>query len=462
MRPVIVIEANEVPPAILRWYAADHPESAIADALYAGTLGRTTVSDHGVQELYPSQTWASLATGVPYDKHGVYWYGDPKPAEFPLYWQAAAAERKVGVVGTLHSSPFDEQCTADGLVFAVPDVFGPDERTIPSSLEPLQAFNQQMTNRNARAVSSTTPIGDYAAGLRCLPGSGVRPATLARLAGIAGGVAAGRVAKERLRTAQFLLMADVFEAQVRATRPDLGVFFTNHIAAAMHRYWPASFPDDWEYPLHGPLWISKYEDEIPAAVRELDRMVARMLGWCRTNDATLVLVSSMGQVGGGKADAGGSRTLVAKDPASFGAVLGMPTDLELRSSMVPHLTYHFGDEAEAIAEAERLNQLSLAAGNLTIDRSGVAVTITYHLDDVGEELVIDGRSHDLDAAGLVWLEVSEHKAGTHDDIGSLLVVNSPSANVPDEPVDYLDIAPAVLIALGMDPLPHHREPQVTL
>ncbi len=459
---MIVLEANEVPPAILRWYANRTPDSAIAGALSMGTLGETVVSDRGVHELYPSQTWASLASGVPYDKHGIYWYGDPKPAEYPLYWQAAAEHRKVGIVGALHSSPFDEQCLADGLVFAVPDVFGPDDRVTPQGLEPLQAFNRRMTNRNARAVASTTPIADYAAGIRSLRGAGVRPGTLGRLATIAGGVALGRMPKERLRTAQFLLMADVFDRQLRRSTPDLSVLFTNHVAAAMHRYWPASFPGDWDRPLHGPKWVATYRSEIPSALAELDRVFGRLLKWSLQNDATLVLVSSMGQVGGGQADDGGNRTLVVKDPAAFARTLGMPDRLLLRSSMVPHLTFHFESEAEATGEAERLDDLTVLDGTLTIDRSGIAVTITYHLDDVDDSLVIDGVSHPLDRAGLEWLEVSEHKAGTHDEIGSLLVANSPTASLPSEPVDYLEVAPAILIALGLDPLPQHRDPQLTL
>ena len=463
MRPIIVIEVNEVPPAILRWYADRRPRSAIAEAIAQGTLGETVVSDQGVQELYPSQTWASLATGVPYEKHGVYWYGDPKPAEFPLYWQAAAAERRVGIVGTLHSSPFAEQCTAPGLAFAVPDVFGPDAKTIPTTIEPLQDFNQRMTNQNARAVTSTTPVADYVCGLRALPGSGLRPTTLARLAALAGGVAVGRLAKERLRTAQFMLMADVFDHQLRRSTPDLAVLFTNHIAAAMHRYWPASFPNDWPEPLHGPAWVSRYQNEIPAALDELDRLLGRLMAWCRQSDATLVIISSMGQVGGGGADSGGNRTLVVRDPQLFGAALGLPDGLTPRSAMVPHLTYHFEEESLAAAEAERLATLSLRRGDLTIDRSGVAVTITYHLDAVtDDQLVIDGTSSPLAAAGLEWLEVSEHKAGTHHEIGSLLVVNSPSVVLPDEPIDYLDVAPAILIGLGMEPLPHHQDPQFTL
>lgn len=459
---MIVLEINEIPLAILRWHAEQDPHSAIAELLDSAVVGQTIASDEGVKELYPSQTWASLATGVPHDKHGVYWYGDPKPTEYPLYWQAAAQQRRVGIVGTLHSSPFEEQCEASGVVFAVPDVFGTTATTKPASLGPFQSFNQRMTNRNARAVSSTAPVADYAAGIRSLAGSGVRPRTLARLGTLAGLVAAGRVPKERLRTAQFLLMADVFEAQLRRTVPDLSVLFTNHVAAAMHRYWPASFPGDWDEPLHDDAWVSKHRDEISAALRELDRVIGRLLPWCRDTDTTMMLISSMGQVGGGQADDGGAKTLVVKDPAAFGSALGLEPDLELRSAMVPHLTYRFADEATAMVEADRLRCLTLAEGRLSIDRSVQSVTVTYHLDDLSGELVIDGFSHRLADAGLAWVEVTEHKAGTHHPLGSLVIANSPTATLPEEVVDYLDLAPAILRALGLPALAHHREPRFTL
>lgn len=462
MRRLIVFEINEIPLSILEWYAARKPRSTIAKVLATDAVGQTVASDEGVKELYPSQTWASLATGVPYDKHGVYWYGDPKPAEYPLYWQAAAARRRVGLVGTLHSSPFEEQCGADGITFAVPDVFGPTATTRPDSLEPFQAFNQTMTGRNARAVTSTAPVQDYLSGLRATTGSGVRPATMARLASLAAGVAAGRIPKERLRTAQFLLMADVFEAQLRRTAPDLGILFTNHMAAAMHRYWPASFPDDWDEPIRTPEWVARYQNEIPAAVTELDRTLARLLAWCRDTDTTLVLLSSMGQVGGGQQDAETEQTLVVRDPEAFARTLGMDPTAELRSAMVPHLTYRFGSEAAAAQRADRLRSLRLERGSLTIDRSGDAITVTYHLDEVEDVLTIDGQPISVSAAGLEWVPVSEHKAGTHDPLGSIVVINSPTAELPDEPIDYLEVAPAILRCLEVPPLAHHREPTLTL
>lgn len=463
MGSVVVLEVNEIPLSLLRWYAASHPGGAIDRVLAEGRAGLTFASDTGIRELYPSQTWATVGMGVPFEKHGVYWYGDPKPAEFPLYWQAAAEHRRVGVVNTLHSSPFDQQCRAPGLAFAVPDVFATTSEVRPRSLEPLQDFSRSMTNKNARAVRSPLPFVDYAKGLASIRGIGVQPETLARLGSLAAGVATKRIPKERLRTAQFLLMADVFVEQLDRERPDLAVFFTNHVAAAMHRYWPASFPGDWDEQPRSDEWIERFENEIPRALSELERFIDRVAAWCEAHDRTLVLISSMGQVGGEEGDAERDRSLVVTEPQRFIDAVGIGSGAELFSSMVPHLTVRMPDVDAAVAEAARLSALTVEGGTLTVDRSGVAVTITYHLDSIEDDrFVVDGIGVSIEDAGLEWVAVEEQKAGVHDPLGTLVVVGGATDPLPTEPVDVLEIAPAILRALDLDPLDHHRSPSFVL
>ena len=91
--------------------------------------------------------------GTPYIEHGVFWYGDPKPAAFPFYWQAAAeAGRSVGLLGVLHTSPRAELAAGSNYRFVMPDLFGDDASTVPSSLEPIQALNLRMTRESARVA----------------------------------------------------------------------------------------------------------------------------------------------------------------------------------------------------------------------------------------------------------------------------------------------------------------------
>lgn len=462
MRRLVVLEVNEIPLRLLRWYADLRPGSTLAELLATAAIGRTEVREDLVKELYPSQTWASMAMGVPYAKHGVYWYGDPKPAEFPLYWQAAAEHRSVGIVGTLHSSPLNEQCAAAGMVFAVPDAFAPDPSTLPPSVEGLQSFNLSMTRRNARAVRSRRPSTSLLPGAAAALRSGIRIDTATRLGALVGGVATGRTARERLRTGQFVLMGDVFERLARRTDPDLAVNFTNHVAAAMHRYWYASFPGDWSDKLYGDDWVHRFRGEIPAAMDALDRFLGRMVRWCRASDRTLVLISSMGQTGGSPLESTDDHQLVIDEPLRFLDAVGIRGAVDVRHCMVPHVTASFADVEAAVRAGDRLDALSLEGRPLDVDVNELTVTWTYHLVRDGGGVTIDGTSRGLAELGIRVQPIEDHRCGVHDPVGTIIVANSPTVRLPDDPVDYLEVAPAILTALGVDPLPHHVVPTVTI
>lgn len=463
VRKLVVLEVNEIPLALLEWFAQKQPNSTIADLLRTEHVGQTDASeDLGGNELYPSQTWATLAMGVPFVKHGVYWYGDPKPAHYPLYWQLAAEERSVGIVGTLHSSPWDQQADRPTIRFALPDAFADTADAHPSSLGALQSFNLDMTRANTRSVADTRPLAKYAQGLNAARIAGLRLTTGAHLARIAGEVALGRVPKERLRSAQFVLLADVFERQLSEHQPDLSVFFTNHVAAAMHRYWPANFPEDWDEQPYDQAWVERFRHEIPFALNLLDRFIGRVLTFCRRTDRTLVLLSSMGQVGGEEIDAGGDHVLVASEPELFARSLGVSASFEVRSAMAPHVSMRFVDSETASEQRGILEQVQIDGRSLRVDQSTDTVTFTYHLAESGDTIRINGEAHAAADLGLRWAEVAEHKAGHHDPLGTLIVANSPGAQVPKTPVSTLDVAPALLQALDVTPPAHHAVPAVRL
>ena len=461
---LVVIEINEIPLSLMTWFAQREPKSTVATLLQQGSVGQTQVFEEADRELYPSQTWATLATGVAYEKHGIYWYGDPKPAEFPLYWQEAAKHRSVGILGTLHSSPLAQQGTQPGLRFAVPDPFASDAATFPRSLEALQRFNLSMTQSNSRAVASRFPAADYLRGLAVLPGSGVRPATLTRLTSLAAQVASGRVPKERLRSAQFVLMADVFHKQMREHDPDLGVFFTNHVASSMHRYWPASFPADWDPHPYDEAWIERFDEEIPFAMAALDRFLGEVWAMAKQTDRTLVMFSSMGQEGGGPVDEGGPQALVIDDGRLLASKLGVTGSFDILQAMAPHLTLRFDDAANAVEAENTLAAVRLDDRPLVVHRAEDTVTITYHLGSDTDTVKVNGNEHNSASLGFRTVEVSEHKAGRHMPYG-LMLCAAPGGNqapLPAEPVDLVEVAPALLAALGLPPLPHHSEPSFKL
>ena len=77
-----------MPLSIFRSYADRKPASTIATLLREHHSTESFVEESADRELYPSQTWATFATGVEFEKHGVYWYLHRYwPASFPDHWE---------------------------------------------------------------------------------------------------------------------------------------------------------------------------------------------------------------------------------------------------------------------------------------------------------------------------------------------------------------------------------------
>ena len=466
-RRVVVVEVNEIPRRVLHDVAAMGRAPFIGRLLEGDQVVDTVVSERLPREMYPSQTWASLNTGVPWRDHRIWWYGDPKPAAFPLYWQVAARSgRSVGLVGTLHSSPLSTQCAEGDYRFVIPDCFAVDSDTLPQRYQPFQSLNLRLTRANSRKSDLGLVGSEVGRGVKALAGLGLSGTTVARLGRLAADVATGRAPRERVRSAQFLILADVFMRMLADEAPDLVVMFTNHVAAAMHRYWYAFYPDDFDVEHYSAAWVARHCDEIPTAVEMLDGFLARLDVWCRRNERTLVLVSSMGQGPSRDLESDQSHDVVIVDPAAFLAAVGvdatpMPV---VRGSMAPNLTL----ECESIEAAQRLEmRLSEVGGGhhrWWVDRVDTVVTLTYGATVIDSRTVLlDGHRVDAAASGLEVHEVDDHSSGRHIPEGVVAVANSPSFKQPaDGTVDYLDFAPAMLDLLGVARLDHHQVPQLHL
>jgi hypothetical protein len=456
-RRLIVVESNEVPPRLFQWYADHFPTSAIARLVGEGGLHETVnhdESDLGGRELYPSQTWATLGTGVAFADHGVYWYGDPKPAEFPLYWQLAArAGKRVGIVGTLHSSPFVAQSSEANIAFAIPDCFAPDAFTRPARYEAFQRMNLAMTRGSGRVVATRPGPSDLAT-VATSWRLGVRPRTLTELARLGANVARGRAPRERLRTAQFLMQADIFEGLVRRHDPDLAVLFTNHVASMMHRYWFALFPEDWASPAYDDAWIARYRHEIPHAMGLLDRALGELLELCDATDRSLLVVTSMGQKADTAHVVGTGRSAIVRDAERFVATLSS-THVAVLPGMVPQISVVYENTASATDARVAIEGARIGGGWVGVDQAAEVLTLTCALDADKTKFSVNGRVWRHADAGVEVQTIDDHRSGTHDPIGSMLVHGLDLAPHGDEPIDVRRVAPTVLDALGVTPPAHH-------
>lgn len=462
-RRLVVVEANEIPRRVLDEHIWREPGSTLARLVEHGQLVETEVTEKLHRELYPSQTWYSMNSGVPYEQHQVFWYGDPKPAEHPLYWQVAArAGRSVGVVNTLHSSPLAQQCAEGDYAFVIPDCFAESPDTKPAKYQGFQELNLELTNESGRNAS-VKPRLSYLGTGASLPALGVRPTTMARVGAVAAKVAAKRMNKERLRVAQSMLLSDMFVKLCRKHDPDLAVYFTNHVASAMHRYWYALFPDDWSESHYGEEWVERYRDEIPAAMRSLDDGIADVWKWCEDTDRTLVVLTSMGQSAAPALDTSATGTAVVRDPGRFAEALGVTDPFTVGSAMVPQIHYLFEADEVAAATTAAITALDTATSDVRAEQSGRVVTVTYHLGDLSRGSIKLGASdRPLSESGVNWEPIDDHRSGTHDPKGLMLVAGDMTGAELPAVLDALDVAPMLLSAVGVDPIGSMRVPEARL
>lgn len=436
-------------------------------AISAETLAQDVERDF----LYPSQTWASLNTGTPYELHKIHWYNDPKPSEYPLYWKVVADHGfSVGLINTLHSSPAGSWAESHRTVpFVVPDCFASDSYTKPGYLEPFQKLNLQAVKENSRVSTLRAPVKDVALTLLNAPRFGIRAQTLSSGTRLMAGILLKRVNRERLRNFQFPLVADIFFRQFEKHEPDLAVLFTNHVAANMHRYWYGLFPEDFQDEVYGQEWVKKYGGEIDAAMDLLDAYMGKLMGLAERTNRVLVIVSSMGQQGNRQLTA----TKRSQQAVAFrlqdvrklmGVLLPNAKSFRVLSAMVPQYVLAFSDAPEASrVEAEFKALLPATEGlAMVLDRNENILTLSAIIESGTGECTISGRKYSFQELGFLRFEVDDHHSGRHCPEGTLIIYNSQTSKLPLRQVNYLEYAPAMLSHFKLDPLPHMMKPSFTI
>ena len=449
-RAVVIIEANEVPPRILRTFAAAAPSSHIARLLRESRVLTTEASDVPPNFLYPSQTYASLNTGVPYDRHRIHWYNDPKPVDYPLYWRILARSGcRVGLVNSLHTAPLDDLMDDDHIAFLIPEVFAPTPVTKPAEYRSFQRFHQQQANENRRVAAISLGLREARMALQ-LPSLGVTPGTMLQVAGIVTGAVARQVTKERLRNVPFMLTADMFMRLLSRHAVDLAVFFTNHVASSMHRYWYALFPDESPADAYEDEWVTRYAQEIPFALGLFDAFIGRVMDFARATDRVLIVNSGMGQCAHREPETNRASEYLVKDLGRFLATLGVPENTyQVRSAMAPHHTIEFPSAHDADQAFQTLDGLDVATPQPWLHVNANVLNITVRPDCV--DRILQSLAATPAALGLVSVDIDDHGAGRHHPDGILIIDNgrAPAMDQDRLRIDYLEFAPALLKFFGV-------------
>lgn len=462
-RRVILYELNEVPWEIVDLYTDERPSSVLA-GLMSRSHCLTTRNDDPVG-LQPWRTWPTFHKSLYVDDHQSFDLGqDPETFVGDNLWDVVdRTGRGVGLFGPLQSWP-PRPFTAGG--FFVPDTFSPDPATEPPALERFQAFNLAMTRRNGFSSATNLDRAEMlTAGLDLLA-RGLTPWSAQRLS--------AHVLRERIDhrykacrpMMQVLPCFDLYRRLDRRHRPDLSVFFTNHVAAMMHRYWGDGVPayaGDHEYEVD-PVFRGFVVGAMDLFDRQLGRLVRDV---DRSPGSVLIVASSMGQ---GPIDHREiAETYVLEDAERLTGALGLGEGA-VGLAMYPCTSLRFASSEAAKKAAEVVGSVTSAAGPMFGEVRAMGTTVSFEIayQFSGSSLPTSVRwsppaSEEVIEAGIDDLGIAIRRrlggGNTAYHIREGLMMAYGDGVPPDgsrREVSVLDAAPSILRLLDLEPAPSMR------
>jgi hypothetical protein len=227
----------------------------------------------------------------------------------------------------------------------------------------------------------------------------------------------------------------------------------------MHRYWAATFPDDYKENKYDSAWRMAYQGEIDWAMSAFDRMLGRLVGFVDSNPGySLWIASSMGQAAVESSQI--KRQVLLTDLECFMSALGFqPGEWERRPAMEPRVIVKLPEERaadfERVARSIRIiGRHPITCVNLT---QGVFRLHPGTIMDADEEFCeIDGKRLAFSELGFanVAIEDEAGQSAYHVREGSLIVYSpygAAKAAAARPEVSTLEIAPAILRSLGVTP-----------
>jgi hypothetical protein len=455
-RKVILFELNEVPYRVIDDFVGRHPRSNLAGITARSKQFETVCEDQ--IELDPWISWPTLHRGVIDEQHRIQHLGQSLEwanRRYPPVWEVLARNgRSVGVFGSLHSS--DVPAALDNYAFYVPDFFADECFAHPPGLRAFQEFNLLMTRRSARNVDRRIPLRAAGGFLRQYLRNGFNWSTVGKLTAALSAERVWPHRRSRRRSLQPLIGLDVFLPLVRRTRPDFATFYTNHVAANMHRFWAAGFPGDISGNPMPMDWRRKYAGEIEYSMRVLDGMLGRVRALADASDYLLLAASSIGQSGVPSTRITGFTTITHLE--RFMARMGVADgQWKRKPAMVPCLSV-WVDPARADGFEERLRSLRIGRYQVQKAQREGNAPFTYDRTADGFHLFVYFEELDLQAGdlGLGFFPHDEEVAcsGRHTPFGTLMVYDPRhAARAGDRSrISTLHVAPALLHNFGI-PVP---------
>ncbi|MEY2453972.1 MAG: hypothetical protein QOD92_3546 [Acidimicrobiaceae bacterium] len=435
MRPILVLEFNELSPELLERFIASGDLPAFARLRDRSSTYITEAGEHGVA-LNPWVQWVTVHTGVRANDHGIVQLGESHRLRLPTIADVVSASGgSVWQCGSMNVQPIGPVTGA-----VLPDPWSIGRTPQPASLHSFFRFVSASVQEhtNDRTPLSKREAVDF---VRFLLTHGLT----ARTAGATVGQLVGERARRRGRWARAELLDrfqwDVFRHYHRKIRPTFATFFSNSTAHFQHLHW-----DDMERaPAHSAV-LDGY--------RKMDALVAsasRLVG----DDATVVLCTALSQTANTAADRAREGFYRPRDLHAFAEQFGL-RGVRDAAPVMAEQSHLFFTDASAAAEAAHALRAIRSNGDevFHVEVSGAALFIGCQL------FTRRPLAPDLDGV-LYWTDAA--REGTHHPDGVLWIGDGGSDD-RDVRVPLESVARMLLRVIGVDappsmaPAPLVREP----
>ena len=339
--PLILYELNEIPWRVVDWYISRRPRSAFSSLLKSSATYTTVTHDEG--ELHPWTTWPSLHRGVYNASHNIRFINQDltQANNYPPVWKTLKEMGKsVGVFGSLQSYSEMEP----GYSFYIPDTFSPGCQTFPDEYSAFQRFNLRQTQQDGAEPSPIRVNTSVAEDVLKMLKVGLSFQVCNMLA--------IHILKERVNALycsrrsvlQGLVAFDIFKHAMDKTKPEFCTFFTNHVAGMMHRYWRATFPEDFKF-ISNNYSDRFHADNIRYAMDIADWQLDYLMRYIDSTGGMLMLASSMGQEAIDRGEYFGEWRI--KSVEKFMNAIGWKSPFLSMMAMQPDFNFAFDSEIDA-------------------------------------------------------------------------------------------------------------------
>ena len=285
---VILYELNEIPYKLFIDYIEKYRYSSMAKLIKNGYLIKTNCDEKG--ELHPWTSWPTLHMGVSSAKHNYRYLNQDKHTNilYPPIWDIAIKNKfTVGIFGLLQSKMRKDY--EEKYKFFVPDTFNISNRCKPKELNSFQDLNTYFVS-NLRRNKKTLNLEVFIILLKNLLSGNL---TIKSLILIVRQLISEIIFKnfKFYRTiVQHDLSSILFNKLLKKYNPDFAAFFTNHLAASMHRY--LKYTDLNKKFLTLP---NLRKDSVLKGLNNADQQIGKLIKFAKKNGYEIILASSIGQ-----------------------------------------------------------------------------------------------------------------------------------------------------------------------